>query len=683
MLNDDVYNIWDGSRFRFTLNKLAAISNGLMVIPDCYKSIADEPIEILTSVMPPKTEKLTVRWIPLFEKSQIKAYRELIYDGIIVVSHYEFKDQEGRPLPLIKMDSYEHVRNVWCMIGAYMKRVFEMPTISVTASIGKTTTVLFMESIFGQRKKVYVSGRNRNNSEPIVQQMLQTYGPEYGYHVQEVGGGAPRVVERSAELLNSDAFCIGNILPHHLDRYKTMEGIEYDKTSFDRMGEKDIFGVINIDDDRLRNHPFKNRIVTCGIKHTEANYVAKNIRQDGIWLRMDIVHRDECVPISINIPGAHNAYNAVLAFAMAKEWGLTNEEIQAGFRAYKSGAIRQNLREIAGRIMYIDCFNTNRESIKSCLQTLDTIEPKNGGRRIAILSGENALGKEAYSINYELGQECAQYHADEFIFVGISPNSTLEEWDYCGHSYAFYEGAKGVIRDRPVTFYEGIEAVADKLVQETKPGDVILFKGHFKLAFWPILDRAFGTSFSAREVVSLPMYRGVLWRNKSFASRYYVHANGSNITQCLHNAKNVQIPNAIIGKPVARVGTGLFARREDLESVEFGMAVKNLGEKSFLGCKGLKKLDVPSNVIYVEKEAFAGCTELEEVSFSGVLHLEKGVFRNCEKLKRIYFTESCQTIEEGVFEGCGNVTVIAPEGSVAHAYAVENGLNFESTKSIN
>lgn len=680
MLSNDVYNVWNGSRFQFTLNKLAAISNGLMVIPDCFKSIADEPIEVLTSANPPKGDKFVVRWIPLFDNSKIASYKEMIYNGVIIVSHYAFKDEKGRPLPTIKMASYEHVRNVWCMIGAYMKRVVEMPTISVTASIGKTTTVLFMESIFGQRDKVYVSGKNRNNSEPIVQQMLQAYGPEYGYHVQEVGGGAPRVVERSAELLNSDAFCIGNILPHHLDRYKTMEGIEYDKTSFDRIGEKDIFGVINIDDDRIRNHTFKNRIVTCGIKHTEADYVAKNIRQDGIWLRMDIVHQDECVPISINIPGAHNAYNAVLAFAMAKEWGLTNEEIQAGFRAYKSGIIRQNLREIAGRIMYIDCFNTNRESIKSCLQTLDTIEPKAGGRRIAVLSGENALGDKAYSINYELGLECAQYLADEFIFVGISPNSTLEEWDYCGHSYAFYEGAKRVLRNRPVTFYEGIEAVADKLVQETKPGDVILFKGHFKLAFWPILDRAFGTSFAAHEVVSLPMYQGVLWRNKSFASRYYVHAGGSNITQCLSKEKHIQIPNTIIEKPVSRVGKGVFAGREDLESVNFGLSVQNIGERSFAGCSSLKQLDIPANVIYVEQEAFADCTALEEVSFRGVLHLESGVFRGCENLKTVRFTESCQTIEDGVFEGCKNVTIIAPKDTVAHAYAVQNGLRVESVE---
>ena len=675
-MGNDIYKTWDGKHFQFTLNKIAAISDGLIKIPQCFQQLADEPIAVICSYRlgPDLSKGLNVRFLPQYNQKNYAQYVSEAEKGVVIVSHKELLDANGNRLPMILMPSLKAVQNALLKLGSYMKTVFPMPTICLTGSIGKTTTTLFMESLFKQRHQVFVSGRNYNISEAIIERMIEAFGSDYNYHIQETGGGGPGVVENSAKFLTPDAFAMLNLYPHHLVKYKTTEAILHDKASLDRFAKEGAFGVINIDDDMLRNYKFKSRIVTCGIQHKEADYVAENIRQDGIWLRMDIVHHGKCVPISINIPGAHNAYNAVIAFAMAKEWGLTDEEIQAGFQSYRSRGVRQNLCEIAGRILYIDCFNTSVDSIKSCLQALDTIEPKEGGRRIAILGGENALGDQAFSANYEAGLEFAMYHADEFVFIGLSKDSPVEEWDLSGYSYAVYEGARRVIRDRPVSFFDRMDLVADKLVRETKPGDVILFKGHFKLPFWPMIDRAFGTSFTANE----PLVQGELWRNRNFRSKYYAEAGGSNIFQCTNMDEHITIPNTIISKPVSRIGGKVFANRENLKRVDFGVSVQNIGAQSFMGCTALTNLHIPANVIYVEREAFANCTGLEEVRLEGVLHIEEKAFAGCSNLKTIRFTNSCQTIERNAFAGCSNVVIIAPEGSVAHNYAVNNGIAFRS-----
>lgn len=671
----DIYKIWNGKRFVFTLNKIVAICEGLVEIPWEFKLLADDPIKTLSShtLTAQQKDGLVVRWIPIFSKKDIPLYTQYAKEGIIIVSHYQLVDEEGYPLPMIKLKSYEDVRRAWCLLGKYMKQICETPTISVTASIGKTTTVLFMESLFSQNNSVFVSGRNRNNSEPIVHQMIQTYGPSYDYHIQEVGGGAPRVVERSAQFLDSDAFCIGNIMPHHLDRYKTIEAIAHDKLSFDRMPKANKFAVINIDDDILRNYNFNSRVVTCGITHKEADYVAENVRQDGIWLRMNIRYKEKNVPIQINIPGEHNAYNAVLAFAMAKEWGLSDEEIQAGFMAYRSQGIRQNLCEVAGRIMYIDCFNISVDSIKSCLRTLDSIEAAPGNRKIAVLGGENALGENAYSVNYEAGLTLGEYKADEFIFVGLPETATPEDYNFCGHARAVYDGAKEVIKDRPVSFFDDLKAAAEKLRNETKPGDIILFKGIFRLPLFSIIDHAFATAFTYKA----PYFSSIYCEDKNFTALYFDTFKECGLQKYKHRSHSITIPDEIQSIPVHRIARRVLAERSWLKKVDFGHSVKNIGIQSFYGCTKLKTLHIPKNVLYIEQEAFAYCTDLEEVTLEAVGHIETLAFYSCKNLKTVRISDSCKTIEADVFAECPDVTIIAPENSVAHLYATENNIRWK------
>lgn len=158
----------------------------------------------------------------------------------------------------------------------------EIPTIGITGSIGKTT-IAFVRNMFSERGKVFVSGGNLNVWYLFINQMIKRFDNTYKYHIQEVGRGRPGLVEEPAKVLNSDAFCITNILPHHLNNYKGIDGVFYYKTSFDRASKLDAFVVMNIDD-RLRNFKFNHRVITCGIEHEEADYVAYNVKQIGAWL---------------------------------------------------------------------------------------------------------------------------------------------------------------------------------------------------------------------------------------------------------------------------------------------------------------------------------------------------------------------------------------------------------------
>lgn len=138
--------------------------------------------------------------------------------------------------------------------------------------------------------------------------------------------------------------------------------------------------------------------------------------------------------------------------------------------------------------------------------------------------------------------------------------------------------------------------------------------------------------------------------------------------------RNVCIPNTIAHHPVSRVGRRLFRNNAQIKEIDFGLSCTNIGAECFQGCTGITSLNIPRNILHIEAGAFADCSSLESVIIHGAEHIEAGAFRNCRKLKLVVFPETCCTMEEGIFDGCPDVTVTAPKNSLSASYAKENGL---------
>ncbi len=671
-MKNDKYEVWDGEKFVFTLNKVFAI--GGTELPRQFEHVGDIPIAELSAnlLTKPKEAGLRVLFITTYEEKNIKRYKRYINEGAVIISAALFKDESGNMLPYIRLSS-DKLYHIWQSIGLYIKKVIQVPTIGITGSVGKTTATSFMKNIFSERGKVFVSGGNLNVWDVFISQMIKRFDDSCDYHIQEVGGGRPGLVEESAKVLNADAYCITNILPHHLNNYKSIDGIIKDKTSFDRKSKEDAFAVVNVDDKNLKNFPFKCRVITCGIKNVNADYVASDICQNGMWLDMKVCFKDESVPVRVNIPGRHNAYNVLFAFAMAKEFGFSNQEIKNGLLKYKSDPIRQSVREISGRTLYVDCFNICAESINSSLETLEQLKRSRENKTIAILGGENALGEKAFSVNYEAGLELGRYNIDEFVFLGLPKEAGEAERDRYGDAYALYKGAKRVIRGKKISYHTDLEDVADMLAQDTKPGDAILIKGIIHRPFFPMIDMAFGTSYSHYNQFTT---KRRIEDNTCIAS-YCENICGANILKYKNISGTVKIPNLINGLPVYRIGKEVFAFNESIITVDFGKSVVNVGAGAFKSCKNIEHLNLPENIKYIEESAFEDCSNLSCVILAGVEHIEKNAFRGCKNLKNVVISGGCATIEEGAFEGADNIIVTTQHGSYAEEYAHQKGLTVE------
>lgn len=688
----DPINVWNGEKFVFTLNKLCQIIFGNTdSLPEALRPIADKPIErVVADSMPAKSGLRVVfdlSW-NLSEEESRNRFTGYLQEGIVLVSNRKFTDANGKAYPVIHVkDPWE----AWITLGQYVKKVFPMPTIAITGSAGKTTTTMFAECVFNERYKSFVSGldgRNFNTTLQIVNQWILRCDPSYTFHVQECGAETKKLIECSARVIDTDAFGITNIdTTQHIASYETAENLIADKTSFDRVRKKTTYGVINLDDEILRKHRFKSPIITFAIQNEKADYVGKNIVQNGELLEFDVVSKTEDpVHIRIHIIGKHNVYNALMVFAFAKKFGLTNEEIQRGFFKYESVGIRQYLRKVGGRLLYMDAYNASVESTQLSIKALEELIIPAGGRKIAVVGERKTSNEETLAINYGLGRSLIDYEGiDEFIIVGedkLRATGKPEGDTVADPRYrcAVYDGARSVIKDPArLSYCTNLAELAARLRYQTRPGDAILFKGRYHLSLWAVADQAFGTAYT-----KVPALIPLNVKKKRVASK---QASGTDYT-CLDGVSLTTLTNgfdttklicpAMLGKrPVIRIDEEAFAGQSQLRQFVFSARIRAIGDGAFRNCTNLEHAELPKDCIYIGDGAFEGCKKLVRASMPGVNHITRNAFRNCANLKQILLTEKCATIEDEAFAGCTGLTVCAPADSYAAVWAEQHNFALE------
>lgn len=690
MKNKDPYGVFINGKFRFTLKKICEIidEKETNIIPSIFRHLKDAEINRITADnMPAKTGLrvlFDLSWNKTDEESRPKII-EYIKDGVIVFSNRKFIDNDGNRLETVYI---ENPWDAWIAIGKYVKKVFPMPTIAITGSAGKTTCTMFAQCVFNEKYNVFISGedgKNFNTPLQIVNQWVLRANESFNFHIQECGGETPQLIETSAKIIKPDAFAINNIdTTQHIATYGTPERLIEDKTSFDRVRKENTFGVINLDDEILKNFNFNSPIITYAVKNKNADFVAENIIQNGRYLEFDVVSKEEIVHIKINIVGEYNVYNALMVFALAKKFNLTNEEIKTGFLKYKSVGIRQNLQEIAGRLLYMDCYNASVESTTLAVKTLSKLKTKNG-RRIAIIGERKTANEKIYSINYELGKELTKYtNIDEYICITEDPSMIIGKPTSETQLCAIYDGIKeNLSKGQKVSLCNNLLELATNLRYQTRKGDLLLFKGRATLGLWCIPDLAFGTWYTKSSVlVPLGLERKSI-QTKDYKGEYSKYFGGINLLWGQNGFDNTQlfIPNRIDGKPIARINNRIFKNNSQIRQVIFGTYIRSIGEEAFYNCINLEEIRLPKKCVYLGERAFYNCYNLVSVNALKLQHISNEAFKNCINLKEIFLSETCMTIEDGAFDNCPNLTIKAPVNSYAFCFAKEKGIKVKEIDS--
>ena len=156
-------------------------------------------------------------------------------------------------------------------------------------------------------------------------------------------------------------------------------------------------------------------------------------------------------------------------------------------------------------------------------------------------------------------------------------------------------------------------------------------------------------------------------------------AVGDSVTEIGENAfdgctslKYLYIPDS-----VTTIGNYAYCNCDSITSVTIGSGVTRIGERVFMGCDNLVKVTIPESVTSIGDYAFSYCEKLENVTIpDSVKSIGNYTFSGCSQLKSLTIPRSVTSIGVYAFGDCENLTIRCYANSVAHQYAVENGIKY-------
>lgn len=328
--------------------------------------------------------------------------------------------------------------------------------IAVAGSYGKTTMKEILITILSEGKKVAATPANRNVSISHAAFAAGLHGDE-DILILEYGEGRPGDVTRFAKRTHPDIGVITGLAPAHLDKYKTLHAAGVDIFSLSSFVKK-----LYVSTDSSAVDSFlKKAYVPFGSEGIDT-WKAAEVHMDIHGLSFRLGNKDG-LKVKTTLLGRHLIGPLSLAIYLARQYGLSDKQIQTGIDKIEAFEHRMKPYQLSGAWIIDDTYNGNIEGMKAGLELLSDLE---ANRKIYVTPGLVDQGAESDDIHVELGKAIKRAAPDEVILMKHSVTDSILKG---------LEGYKGqiTIEEDPLNFYVNL----DKYVAS---GDLVLLQND-----WP------------------------------------------------------------------------------------------------------------------------------------------------------------------------------------------------------
>ncbi len=350
---------------------------------------------------------------------------------------------------------------------------FDIPVIAIGGSNGKTTTKEMIAGILATRFNVLATRGNLNNQIGVPQTL---FGLDRTHEVAvvEVGTNHPGELAVLCRMVRPTHVLLTNIGHEHLEFFGSLEGVLEEESMLWRWAEPKsrVIAFINTDDPLLRKaaHGLK-RTITYG-------FGRRKVRVRGSALRIG----DRGCPafrfrggrmraraeIALNVPGIHNAHNALAAAAVGVALHVPPADIVGALQNFRAPGKRMEVIQIGDVTVVNDAYNANGDSTIAALHTLAGMPSR--GHRIAVLADMLELGAHSREEHARVGAAAAALHIDYVLTCGAL-------------AVEISRAAAGCV----TMHYDQKNMLAEYLTELVAPGDVVLVKGSRGMAMEDIV----------------------------------------------------------------------------------------------------------------------------------------------------------------------------------------------------
>ncbi len=352
------------------------------------------------------------------------------------------------------------------------RKSLKATVVGITGSAGKTTLKELTAAMLSGAGQTAATPGNYNNEVGLPLSLLSV-PEEARFAVIEAGISHPNDMDPLAKTMCPDVAAISCIGPAHIEYFGSERAIAAEKAKLLAKVPPTGFAVIPdtcAEFETLRA-ACQCRVITCSIKNDTADWYGEPLAKGVVRVH----HGDEsAVLLETGLAGEHNASNALVAYALARECGISAAEALAGLRHFKAPAMRWETTRAGGFTIINDAYNANPLSMRAALETF---------------AGSDVTGTKVVCIGdmLELGDASDRQHRDVGEASGNGPWRLLAGVGTA--SRALIEGAikAGYPASQTVWFATTSEAV-EALPLLLQPGDTLLLKASRGMRLEQILD---------------------------------------------------------------------------------------------------------------------------------------------------------------------------------------------------
>ncbi|HEY5442084.1 MAG TPA: Mur ligase family protein [Candidatus Saccharimonadales bacterium] len=317
--------------------------------------------------------------------------------------------------------------------------------IAVAGSYGKTTMKELLATVLAEGLKVAATPANKNVSISHARFAQKLTGDE-DVLIIEYGEGAPGDVARFARITQPTHAIITGLAPAHLDRYKTLQAAGEDIFAVaDYLKGKQVY----VNDEAPAVKPFLKPTYEVFDQKGALGWKVGKIRISLEGTDFTLSKGKQIMELHSDLVGRHQVGYLALVAALARQLGLSKQQVVAGIAKTKPFEHRMQPYSLAGAWIVDDTYNGNLEGLRAGTGLLKELKAK---RKIYITPGLVDQGEETERVHREAGELIAAAQPDLVVLMKNSVTGFIEQ----GLKAGKFQGELRIETD-PLDFYTNLK----------------------------------------------------------------------------------------------------------------------------------------------------------------------------------------------------------------------------------
>ncbi len=298
--------------------------------------------------------------------------------------------------------------------------------IGITGSYGKTSTKFILATILSEKYKVLATPSSFNTPMGLTRVIREQLLDSHQVFLAEMGARHVGDIAELVDLVHPTYGVLTSVGAQHLETFGSIDKVA--DTKYELIAGLPSDGVAFFASDGGEVDKLYERATVkkyhAGLTGGWLDMYAENVEVgpggSSFVLKNGLGERATCRTCLL---GRHNIQNIVLACAVAKELGLTMEQIAAGVS--KLEPVEHRLQLICGGngvTVIDDAFNSNPVGAKAALDVLSAFP----GRHVIVTPGMVEQGEQEEEINRRFGRQMARA-CDVVILVGRKHTAPIVE----------------------------------------------------------------------------------------------------------------------------------------------------------------------------------------------------------------------------------------------------------------